>query len=266
MKNVMTILVFVHLAVGSQAVNADGQDMEVLGYQPLASQQFSSALSSTQIANELQFNAAPFDPQYHRRTAAKPKAGTVSIFGNVTNNFGNGVCGLVLANGNFMFSCTPTGSYSLTTGLDGNGQVTLFSFADGHFPFKTVLGGSGGRYDIIMNVASSAPPPLQLSTITFTITDACHDGWAIDYRFWDETNGLVWPSSTTSYFSQFDDTPYQSALSCETGALICYGARDANPALPIYWGVDVDNSKSCADCCIRCQSGNSLNRRLTCSI
>jgi hypothetical protein len=237
-------------------------DAEVLSYQPSPGRVFSNALSDRQLAREMLLNVE--SGTRARMTEAKPKAGTVTLFGSVTNNLGGDVCGLILGNGNFMFSCSPTGSYSLTTGLDGNGQVTLFGFADGHFPFKVVLGSSGGRYDMVMNVASAAPPPPSMSTVTFTITDACHDGWAINYRFWDETNSLVWPSATTNYYTQHDDTPYQSALSCETGALICYGARNSNPALPYYWGVDVDNSESCPDCCIRCQSGNTLSRRLTC--
>lgn len=244
-----------------------------IGFTPLPGQQFSNALSDAELAAELTLNAAPLDLLHPRRTQAMPKAGSVNLFGSVRNNLGASICGLVLANGNFMFSCSPTGSYSFSTGLDANNQVTLFGFAEGHFPYKAILGSTGGRYDITLNVATSVnpppppppPPPSSSSTISFTITDACHDGWAIDWKFFDEDDNLVWPTATTTYYSQYDDTPYTQALSCTTGALICYGARNENPGNHGYWGVDVDNSKSCADCCIRCQSGASLSRALTCS-
>src|SRR6185437_1581072 len=107
----------------------------------------------------------------------------------------------------FMFSCSPIGSYSLTVPLDSNNQITLFGFADGHFPFKAVLNGGGGRQDITMNYAAGPPPPspppppppppppVTTSVITFSITDGCNDGYSIDYKFYDETNNLVWPSS-----------------------------------------------------------------------
>ncbi|HEX6632668.1 MAG TPA: hypothetical protein VF038_01795, partial [Usitatibacter sp.] len=86
-----------------------------------------------------------------------PKAGTVNISGTIRNNAGQDICGLVLANGAFTFSCSPSGRYSLTSvPFDANNQVTLFGFAEGHFPFKAVLDGSVGRYDIVLTIA--APP------------------------------------------------------------------------------------------------------------
>lgn len=240
---------------------------DIFGFAPNPLARFTDALRGDALRTELLLNVAPY-PSAPVVTLKREKAGSASIFGTIRNNIGLDICGLVLANGQFMFTCSPNGSYSLAAPLDGNNQLTLFGFADGHFPFKTVLGSSGGRYDIRLDIASQdpppPPPPQPEATITFTITDACHDGYGINYRFWDETNNLVWPSSTTSYFTQFDDTPYASNLLCRVGANICYGARNTNPARPGYWGVDVDNSKSCTACCITCQQGNSAGFRLTC--
>jgi hypothetical protein len=92
-------------------------------------------------------------------TTAENAHADATIFGSISNNAGAPLCGLVLANGVFVFSCSPTGQYSLTVPLDASGQITLFGFADGHFPFKQVLGGSGGRYDMTLILASSSPPP-----------------------------------------------------------------------------------------------------------
>jgi hypothetical protein len=261
------ILAAASLAIAVASHQAVAQMNDGLPYTPVPGRQFESALTPEQLATELQLNVSAFGLPHRTPVEAKAaKAGTVNIFGSVRNNFGADVCGLVLANGNFMFSCSPNGSYTLTTGLDSNNQVTLFGFAEGHFPYKSILGASGGRFDIVLNVAtvSPPPPPITNSNISFTITDSCHDGWAIDYKFYDEDDNLVWPSATTHYFTTLDDTPYTQALSCVTGALVCYGARNENPLNTGFWGVDVDNSKTCADCCIRCQQGASLSRRLSC--
>jgi hypothetical protein len=46
------------------------------------------------------------------------------------------ICALVLANGQYMFSCDDAGDYTLTVPLDAAGKVTLFAFADGFAPFR----------------------------------------------------------------------------------------------------------------------------------
>lgn len=102
-------------------------------------------------------------------SAAEVETAKAAVMGSIRNNAGVPVCGLVLANGVFTFSCSPTGSYSLANvPLDGNGQITLFGFAEGHFPFKTILAGAGGNFDITLNIASAAPPPPQDNNRTRT--------------------------------------------------------------------------------------------------
>jgi hypothetical protein len=44
------------------------------------------------------------------------------------------ICAMVLANGQFMFSCDGTGSYALNIPLDSNGQFKLQIYADGFAP------------------------------------------------------------------------------------------------------------------------------------
>ena len=58
------------------------------------------------------------------------------IQGNVRLADGTPVCAMVLANGQYMFSCAGAGAYSLNVPLDDKGQVTLFAFADGFAPFS----------------------------------------------------------------------------------------------------------------------------------
>ncbi|MGB5993148.1 MAG: hypothetical protein WBG61_12555, partial [Desulfobacterales bacterium] len=59
-------------------------------------------------------------------------AGSVSLEGTP-------LCAMVLANGQYMFSCDPYGEYQLSVPLDGNGEITLFVFVDGLQPYKQTL-------------------------------------------------------------------------------------------------------------------------------
>jgi hypothetical protein len=230
---------------------------------PAPDSRFSDALNEADLAREALMNTAPDGSKALRgpKVDASTKA-NVTVFGSIFNNQGAALCGLVLANGQFMFSCSPNGSYSLVVPQDASGQVTLFGFVDGHFPYRLIFGGSGGRYDMVLNVASSVvtPPPPPNNTITFTITDGCNNGVSINYKFYDMTNNLVWPSATSHYFTSAFNASYTHNLSCRAGANVCYGGRSGN----FYWGVDVDGSKGCPDCCIACSNGNSLSRRLAC--
>jgi hypothetical protein len=231
-----------------------------LAHFPSPDARFTDALGASDLAIEAMLNTARDGAT--RKAASKGSAqgkafGT--LFGSIRNNAGAGICGLVLVNGQFVFSCSPTGSYSLDTITDAQGLLGVFGFADGHFPYHTNVTGFG-RWDITLNVASTTPPVQAQSTITFSITDGCNNGVSIDYKFYDVTNNLVWPSATTHYLTSAFDATYRHDLLCTTNAKVCYGARSAG----FYWGIDVDGSKSCSECCIFCTQGNSLSRRLTC--
>lgn len=51
-------------------------------------------------------------------------------------------------------------------------------------------------------------------------------------------------------------------LSCANGSQICFGARQAETGR--YWGVDIDISKDCDNCCHTCGQGNPAMVNLTC--
>ena len=142
----------------------------------------------------------------HARTPTSPaqSKATVNIFGSVTNNQGTPLCALVLANGQFMFSCSPTGQYSLDVPLDASGQVTLFGFADGHFPYKQVFGGSGGRYDMTLNVATTAPANDNLSRTQKLIGGTWYFSYRIISTFTDTfsfTTVSSTPDSNGDYYA-----------------------------------------------------------------
>ena len=59
----------------------------------------------------------------------------INISGQILlQNSNTPVCAMVLANGEFQFSCDGTGNYSLNIPLDGNGQFKLQVYADGFAP------------------------------------------------------------------------------------------------------------------------------------
>jgi hypothetical protein len=71
--------------------------------------------------------------------SASTHSGWVRITGTVESE-GDPLCSMVLANGQYMFSCgTNDGVYDLTVPLDGNGQVTLYVFVSGFQPYKQVF-------------------------------------------------------------------------------------------------------------------------------
>ena len=68
----------------------------------------------------------------------------VNINGTVTYN-GTPVCAMVLANGQYMFTCSGDGSFNIDVPLDGNGQITVFTFCSGLAPFQQVIYPSEGQ-------------------------------------------------------------------------------------------------------------------------
>jgi hypothetical protein len=72
------------------------------------------------------------------------------IMGTITTGGGTPLCAMVLANGQYMFTCDPQGEYNLYVPFDESGRITLFGFCDGFMPFKTTLS-SGGWFDIKMS-------------------------------------------------------------------------------------------------------------------
>jgi hypothetical protein len=78
-------------------------------------------------------------PQYTATSSPTVDPGSagkrVNISGMVLlQNTGSPVCAMVLANGQYMFSCDGTGSYNLDVPLDNNGQYKLQVYAEGFAP------------------------------------------------------------------------------------------------------------------------------------
>ena len=73
----------------------------------------------------------PYDPGVFPDSAGK----RIDISGQVLlQDSQTAICAMVLANGQFMFSCDGTGNYELNIPLDTNGQFKLQVYADGFAP------------------------------------------------------------------------------------------------------------------------------------
>jgi hypothetical protein len=96
--------------------------------------------------------------------------------------------------------------------------------------------------------------------MTWSINDRCYDGESIYARLFDIDELLYWPSG--GYFSLAPGSTYRATISCTPNDWICFGGYQPNHGW--YWGLDIDASKSCTDCCFRC-ANTTLSYFLTCS-
>ena len=98
----------------------------------------------------------------HTLTTA-PRGG-LRITGSITDE-GAPLCALVLANGQFMFTCgdpLPKGTFDLTVPVDDQGQITLFGFSSGLAPFQQTLG--PGALPASVNATRCATPKVTYTT------------------------------------------------------------------------------------------------------
>ena len=81
----------------------------------------------------------------------------IDLQGRVKTPAGNDICAMVLASGQFMFSCNPVGVFSLT-GLprEGNGTVKRQIYADGFFPKIDTLADSVDE-SVVMTGSGACP-------------------------------------------------------------------------------------------------------------
>ena len=105
---------------------------------------------------------------------------TVRLNGTVSFN-GIPVCAMALANGQYTFTCSGDGSFSMDVPLDDKIGVTLFIFCDGLIPYKHIFA---------------------IDQIDFT-NDADYDGYSIVQGDSDDTNPHVHPASLD--YSRFDN-------------------------------------------------------------
>lgn len=100
--------------------------------------------------------------------------------------------------------------------------------------------------------------------MTFRMTDDCDDGSDLLWRLFSDTReGWQWPEGEDVYVTPglgWDDL---RAITCEPEEWICFGAETESGTL--VYGVGLDYSASCDDCCYPCESREVDLGYLTCN-
>jgi len=100
--------------------------------------------------------------------------------------------------------------------------------------------------------------------MTFRLTDDCDDGADVLWRLFSDTReNWQWPEGEDVYETPglgWDDL---RAITCEPDEWICFGAETESGTL--VYGVGLDFSASCDDCCYPCESREIDLGYLTCN-
>ena len=94
------------------------------------------------------------------------------------------------------------------------------------------------------------------------IENGCFNGESILIKFFDVDRGVEWPAPAKAY-SVAPGATQDFVLLCTPGDWICLGGQQ--PQHHLYWGVDIDNSKSCTQCCVRCAVQAGTTTTLMCN-
>lgn len=107
------------------------------------------------------------------------------------------------------------------------------------------------------------PPPPASYTMRWSIKNTC--SVTQNLKFYDRSNSLVYPSSTTHYTISSGDTRTFN-LSCRADAKICAGGSSSANGSGANWGVGLFGKQGCADCCYFCvANAATIARQITCT-
>jgi hypothetical protein len=99
--------------------------------------------------------------------------------------------------------------------------------------------------------------------MTFRLTDDCDDGSDVLWKLFSDAREWNWPTGEEVYRSPglgYDDL---RAITCEPDEWICFGAETETGGL--VYGVGLDFSADCDDCCYPCESRELDLGYLTCN-
>ena len=104
--------------------------------------------------------------------------------------------------------------------------------------------------------ADGSGPDTVSSGLRVSLGSTCSD--TIHLRFFEDRNDVTsssaqWPGGGRVYVVREGES-YQQSLGCTPGYKVCWGAR--NTRTNSYWGIDIDASKGCENCCTTCPSSS----------
>lgn len=85
-------------------------------------------------------------------------------------------------------------------------------------------------------------------TQQWTMTDDCVDGQDMEWRLYSRDRDWAWPSANDTFVTSGLGIPSHEEIECLGREWICYGAA----ADGLEWGIGLDASRTCDDCCFRC--------------
>lgn len=97
--------------------------------------------------------------------------------------------------------------------------------------------------------------------MSWLITDDCNDGENIYWKLYSDDRDWTWPSGEDVYVTRGYQWDSVETIVCDDGELICYGAETDSG---LTWGVGLDFTATCDDCCFVCGSYQADIGFLTC--
>ncbi len=87
------------------------------------------------------------------------------------------------------------------------------------------------------------------------LTDACDDGFDVDWRLWSEDNSWVWPGPESAFQTAGYYVDNYETIECYDGEWMFFGAEGGGFA----WGVGLDGGEPCDSCGYQCGSAGTID-------
>ena len=97
------------------------------------------------------------------------------------------------------------------------------------------------------------------SVLNWTVENGCNQ--TAQFRFFDITRNLLWPNSN-QFFTLATSGRSTYSLRCNVNSKICFGGQPAGGNG--FWGLGLNGSQSCANCCYFCTNSSVSLPRLGC--
>jgi hypothetical protein len=88
----------------------------------------------------------------------------------------------------------------------------------------------------------------QQSVQQWTLMDDCEDDRDVAWRLWSRDRDWAWPSIDETFVTDGVGLPSHEEIECLKGERICFGAEAGERV----WGVGVDGTGQCENCCFVC--------------